>query len=113
MIALALLLALSSTPWRGAYPGARLVPIGGGELSSFTTGDPPDAVASFYARRWRGDGFPSIVQREPSRGAVVAAAFSTRDGTFVAVIADRIAPGRTLAFLVVRALWTAPRGGPR
>jgi len=113
VIALALLLALSSAPWRGAYPGARLVPIGGSGLSSFTTADPPDAVAAFYVRRWRADGFPSIAQREPSRGAVVAAAFSTRDGTLVALIADRLSPGRTLAFLVVRALWTTPPGGPR
>lgn len=113
MIALALLLALSSAPWHEAYPGARLVPIGGQELASFTTADPPDAVASFYVRRWRTDGFPAIAQREPSRGAVVASAFSTRDGILVAVIADRVSPGRTLAFLVVREIWTTPRGGPR
>jgi hypothetical protein len=120
MIALALLLALSSAPSRGAYPGARLVPIGGEatvlgqpqRLAFFTTADPPDAVAAFYVRRWRAEGFPALAQREPSRGALVAAALSTRDGILVAVTADRVAPGRTLVFLAVRALWTTPaRGG--
>jgi hypothetical protein len=108
MTAFALLLAL-------AYPGAPLVPISGEDaqrLAYFTTADPPGAVAAFYVRRWRTDGFPSFAQREPSRGAVVAAALSTRDGTLVAVIAGRVAPGRTLAFLVVRSLWAGPEGAP-
>jgi hypothetical protein len=120
VIALALWLSLSAAPWRGAYPGARLVPVGGEatvlgqpqRLAFFTTADAPEAVAGFYARRWRAEGFPAVTQREPSRGAVVAAALSTREGTLVAVVADRVAPGRTLVFLVVRALWTA-REGPR
>jgi hypothetical protein len=120
VISWTLLLMLSAAPWRGAYPGARLVPIGGEatvlgqpqRLAFFTSADPPDAVVSFYARRWRAQGFPAIAQREPSRGVLVAAALSTREGTLVTVIADRIAPGRTLVFLVVRALWSA-QGGPR
>ncbi|HZN92138.1 MAG TPA: hypothetical protein VFB81_05515 [Myxococcales bacterium] len=122
MIGLALVLALSAAPtapWRGVYPGAHLVPIGGEatvlgqpqRLAYFTTTDEPDAVAGYYARRWRAQGFPAVAQREPSRRAVVAAALSTRDGTLVAVVADRVAPGRTLVFLVVRSLWSAGRGG--
>jgi hypothetical protein len=117
---MALWLALSAAPWRGAYPGARLVPVGGEatvlgqpqRLAFFTTADPPKAVAGFYMRRWRKEGFPAVAQREPSRDAVVAAALSTREGTLVAVIADRVGPGRTLVFLVVRALWSG-REGPR
>lgn len=112
-----LLLALSAAPWRGAYPGAPLVPVGGEatvlgrpqRLAYFTTPDEPTAVAGYYALRWRTQGFPALTQREPSRGAVVAAALSTRDGTLVAVVADRVAPGRTLVFLVVRSLWSAER----
>lgn len=118
MIRLALVLALSAAPWRGAYPGARLVPVGGEatvlgrpqRLAYFTTAAAPEVVAAHYARRWRAEGFPAVVQREPSRGAVLAAALSTRDGTLVAVVAEQVAPGRTLAFLVVRSLWSGRPG---
>ncbi|HVE84727.1 MAG TPA: hypothetical protein VND93_17850, partial [Myxococcales bacterium] len=111
MMAFGLMVALS-VPWRGAYPGSRLVPVGAEamvlgqpqRMAYFSTADAPWAVADFYARCWRAEGFPVVVQPEPSRGAVVAAAFSTRSGLVVAVVADRVAPGRTLAFLVIRAL---------
>lgn len=117
--ALALLLSLTAAPWQGAYPGSRLVPIGREatvlgqpqRMAYFTTAAPPEVVAEHYARRWRAEGLPVIVQREPSRGAVVASALSTRDGTLVAVVAERIAPGRTLAFLVSRAVWSGRPGG--
>jgi hypothetical protein len=120
VIALALCLSLAAAPWRGVYPGARLVPVGGEatvlgqpqRLAFFTTADAPEAMASFYARRWRAEGFPAITQREPSRGTVMAAALATREGTLVAVIADRFAPGRTLVFVVVRSLGSG-REGPR
>lgn len=115
---LALLLALSAAPWRGAYPGSRLVPMGPPatvlgqpqRMAYLTTADPPIAVARYYARRWRAEGFPSLVQPEPSRGAVLAAALSTRDGVLVAVVADQTSPGRTLVLLVVRSLRGAGPG---
>ena len=64
MIRLLLALALSAAPWWGAYPGTRLVPVGGpatvlGQLQRvayFTTGDAPEAVAGHYIRLWRGRG---------------------------------------------------------
>jgi hypothetical protein len=117
-VPLALALVLAAGPWRGAYPGSRLVPIGREatvlgqpqRMAFLTTADPPEAVAAHYARRWRAEGFPTIVQREPSRGAVAASALSTRDGTLVAVVAGRVAPGRTLVLLVVRSVWSARAG---
>jgi hypothetical protein len=108
-------IALAQVPSRAPYPAAPLTPIGGEVLilgqrqrtAFFSTPDEPRAVIGHFARRWRREGLPVLVQEDPS-GLMFAGAFATAEGVIVLVSAQRASPHRTLAFLVVRDAWRRP-----
>src|SRR5262249_49574558 len=87
------------------YPGAKdvaLVPLAddGKEVSYFTTRDPPDQVARFYAEHFERAGYPISLEPSGEAGWVVAA-FSTRDARQLAIVVRREGEV-TLAFRVER-----------
>ncbi|MFP2931778.1 hypothetical protein ACLESO_42705 [Pyxidicoccus sp. 3LG] len=93
------------------YPGTLHTRIGndlviGGEyyrLAYFTTPDPMKKVAEYFARKWREDGYPTVVEGDLKDEAVVSALF-TREGLQRGVVL-RQHQGKTLGFTVLRDLW--------
>ncbi|MCP3145306.1 hypothetical protein [Pyxidicoccus xibeiensis] len=100
------------------YPGTLHTRIGndlviGGEyyrLAYFTTPDSMAKVAEYFARKWREDGYPTVVEGDMKDEAVVSALY-TREGLQRGVVL-RQHLGKTLGFTVLRDLWVRPPKKP-
>jgi hypothetical protein len=99
------------------YPGAVHTRIGNdlvisGEyyrLAYFTTDDSMEKVAGYFARYWREQGYPTVVEGDLRDEAVVSALY-TREGLQRGVVLRRHL-GKTVGFTVLRDLWArAPKG---
>jgi hypothetical protein len=94
------------------YPGAVHTRIGGDlvlggrlhKLAWFTTDDPLEHVAAWFARHWEAQGYPTSVDGEPGHQELTVSALHTRQGLLHAVVLRRH-QGRTVGFPVVRDLW--------
>ncbi len=102
------------------YPGAVHTRIGkdliiAGEyyrMAYFITDDSMEKVADYFARHWRGLGYPTVVEGDLREEAVVSALY-TREGLQRGVVLRRHL-GRTVGFTALRDLWVrAPRGPGR
>jgi hypothetical protein len=100
------------------YPGAVHTRIGndliiGGELyrmAYFTTADSLEQVARHFEKQWKAQGYPTVVEGDLRREAVISALY-TREGLQRGIVLRRH-EGKTLGFTVLRDLWEqAPVGG--
>ncbi len=98
------------------YPGAVHTRIGNdliiaGEyyrLAYFTTDDPMEKVADYFAKHWREQGYPTVVEGDLREEAVVSALY-TREGLQRGVVLRRHL-GKTVGFTALRDLWVrAPK----
>ncbi|WP_338865382.1 hypothetical protein [Myxococcus stipitatus] len=100
------------------YPGTIHTRIGndlviGGEyyrLAYFTTTDPMKKVVAYFAKKWRDEGYPTVVEGDLEEEAVVSAIF-TREGLQRGVVL-RVHHGKTVGFTALRDLWTRPPKSP-
>jgi len=77
-------------------------------LAYFTTDDSMEKVADYFARHWRGLGYPTVVEGDLRNEAVVSALY-TREGLQRGVVLRRHL-GKTAGFTVLRDLWVrAPK----
>ncbi len=109
-------LASSAEQELPVYPGAVHTRIGNdlvisGEyyrMAYFTTDDPMEKVAEYFAKHWRGLGYPTAVEGDLKDEAVVSALY-TREGLQRGVVLRKHL-GKTVGFSVLRDLWVrAPR----
>ena len=98
------------------YPGAVHTRIGNdlviaGEyyrLAYFTTDDSLDKVVDYFAKHWRGLGYPTVVEGDLHDEAVVSALY-TREGLQRGVVLRRYL-GKTVGFCALRDFWVrAPK----
>jgi hypothetical protein len=100
------------------YPGAVHTRIGEDlvidgqrfELAYFLTDDSPRTVAAFFGRAWESAGYPVTLDGDAEENLVVSA-FHTREGLQRSVAICRH-QGRTLAFAVVKDLWSHAEASP-
>jgi hypothetical protein len=98
------------------YPGAVHTRIGNdlviaGEyyrIAYFTTDDSLEKVVDYFAKHWRGLGYPTVVEGDMREEAVVSALY-TREGLQRGVVLRRHL-GKTVGFSALRDLWVrAPK----
>ncbi|QDF06152.1 hypothetical protein [Myxococcus xanthus] len=100
------------------YPGTIHTRIGndlviGGEyyrLAYFTTSDPMEKVAAYFARKWQEEGYPTVVEGDMQDEGVVSALY-TREGLQRGVVLRKHL-GKTVGFTALRDLWVRPPKKP-
>jgi hypothetical protein len=100
------------------YPGVVHTRIGndlviGGEhyrMAYFTTPDPMQKVAHYFAKHWHEQGYPTVVDGDMKQEGVVSALY-TREGLQRGVVLRRHG-GRTVGFTVLRDLWQRAVSAP-
>jgi hypothetical protein len=109
-------LAASAEQELPVYPGAVHTRIGNdlvisGEyyrMAYFTTNDSMEKVVGYFAKHWRGLGYPTAVEGDLKDEAVVSALY-TREGLQRGVVLRKHL-GKTVGFSVLRDLWVrAPK----
>jgi hypothetical protein len=97
------------------YPGAPQVQIGdgliiGGEhfrIAYFSTTDSVQAVADYFLRHWKKQGYPTAADGDLDREVIISA-FYTRQGVQRSVVLRRDA-NKTIGFAALRDLWLSAR----
>ncbi|HET9452344.1 MAG TPA: hypothetical protein VFO83_15745 [Aggregicoccus sp.] len=118
LAAVALAAAAHAEQQLAVYPGVVHTRIGndlviGGEhyrMAYFTTPDPMQKVAHYFAKQWNEQGYPTVVDGDLKQEGVVSALY-TREGLQRGVVLRRHA-GRTVGFTVLRDLWQRPASAP-
>lgn len=79
-------------------------------LAYFTTPDPLDKVADYFAKQWMEQGYPTAMDGDRKEECVVSALY-TREGLQRGVVLRRHL-GKTLGFTVLRDLWSRAPSKP-